>query len=491
MSQWFYQLLGEEFGPISESGLRQLLQDGTLTGTDLARSAQSATSEWIAISKLTFSAVSSEVEDAEVLTDLDSLNIDFGGSESAAAPAAKKSQTAVAERPAQSNLYFYQFCGQIIGPIPLDTLVRMAEAGRLAETDLVRAEEDFMWQAAAEFSELSAAFLLRMPAESPLKEAPATTTTPQSTTTSKVSTGLENAVPAPAAAVASPVTVAAPAPAPSPTPTAAEASTGRAASQPRSGNPAAKPAKNRGRKKSRGADEKLVENILSEVFADDEEEDETAAETTASQRPAILEPQSSAPSNASAQVTQPAAASAAPSGPRNWSSIGSSAAPASNPSASPAAAARATLKSAPRKSSSSGPRFPFQFNFEFNGPVKALLSLAVIAALWFGYTPLMKYFKTDEARYISRMEMAIDTIEKLNPLTELPKFKGQQELMNREFGAYAALMTEVGSTRQSAKNCLGALNRLLEFSKVDPGNVGLQKKLLDEAKKLIGKYKGE
>jgi hypothetical protein len=28
MAQWYYQLLGEEFGPVSEASLRQLLIDG-------------------------------------------------------------------------------------------------------------------------------------------------------------------------------------------------------------------------------------------------------------------------------------------------------------------------------------------------------------------------------------------------------------------------------------------------------------------------------
>ena len=51
-------------------------------------------------------------------------------------------------------------------------------------------------------------------------------------------------------------------------------------------------------------------------------------------------------------------------------------------------------------------------------------------------------------------------------------------------------MTEAGSTRQAAKNCLGALNRLMEFAAVDPQNTVLQKKLLDEAKSLIKKYRG-
>ena len=261
MSQWFYQLLGEEFGPVSEPALHQLLEDGTLAGSDLVRAAHADPSAWIPISQLNFSNVSQADDDAEVLTNLDSLNIDFGGSDSVAAPAAKNSRTAVAEQPARSNLYFYQFSGQVIGPIPLDTLVRMAEAGRLAETDLVRAEEDFLWQAAAEFSELSAAFLLRMPTELPAKEtptaapAPANTQTPASSSTPDIT-----AVMPPATAISA---------APPSTSAVTTSTSTPQTNPPRPDRPAAKPAKNRGKKKSRASDEKLVEDILNEVFADD------------------------------------------------------------------------------------------------------------------------------------------------------------------------------------------------------------------------------
>jgi hypothetical protein len=459
MTQWFYQLLGEEFGPVSESSLQQLQEDGTLSGSDLVRPAADSAANWLPLSRVTLGQSGQSHDDHDVLTDIDAINVDFGGSDSpAAAPSVKSTKTAVAEAAPKSNQYYYQFFGQVLGPIPLDTLVRMAEAGRLAETDLVRAEEDFLWQAAAEFSELSAAFLLRaLPEqESPSSDSAAVTNS--------------DLAPKPSAA---------PEPAPAkPNPPV-----------PRTPSATAKSKKQAGRKKSRQADEKLVDNILSEVFAEDDSEEElpqTQATAAASPPPA---PQQHPP------VQQ---VEAAPPGPRNWASLNNSSSSQLNATASSAtntsttAAARTALRSPPRKTSSSrGPLLPFNLNLEFNGPVKALLGLAVIAAFWFGYSPLMRYFKTDEARYISRMELAIETVEKLNPLTELPKFKGQQELMNKEFGAYAALMTEVGSTRQAARNCLGALNRLLEFSKVEPGNVGLQQKLLDDAKKLIGKYKGE
>lgn len=250
----------------------------------------------------------------------------------------------------------------------------------------------------------------------------------------------------------------------------------------------------RGKKKDRRAEEKLVDNILSEVFAEEEEEDAGPAgesSSAASARDAgalrgsgVAGSGSGAGSSVAASVAPEVVPS--PAAPRSWGAASTSA----QSSAAAAAAARPALRSAPKSKSSAGGSWLPNIQLEFNGPVQALLGLGLLAAIWFGYTPLMRYFKTDEARYISRMELAIETCEKLNPVTEAVKFKGQQELMKREFGAYAALMTEAGSTRQSAKNCLGALNRLMEFAAVDPQNTVLQKKLLDEAKSLIKKYRG-
>lgn len=485
MAQWYYQLLGEEFGPVSETSLRQLLIDGTLSNSDLVRAETSA--EWIPLSDASIDTATDRV------TDMSELNFEFEESSATAnpAPAKNRAGSAIADRPQGPSQYYYQFFGQTLGPIPLDTLIRMAEAGRLAESDLVRAEEDFLWQAACEFSELSAAFLLRMPdtpakpqAEASGAATPATPLAPVPGTAA--GTAAVNAPPAtPRESTAA--TSAPPANAPAEQPSAAVSETGRKTPS----GPSTKPvsSRGRGRKKGRKAEEKLVDNILSEVFSDDEDEKdaETGPETSAPSRPAAAEQPS--PSSVAAPVAAPApAATPAVAGPRNWGSVGSS--PQISTTAAAAAAAKPVLRATPKsKSSRSGPWLP-DIQMEFNGPVKALLGLGLIAALWFGYTPLMRYFKTDEARYISRMELAIDTCEKLNPLNEEAKFKGQQEAMKREFGAYVALMTEAGSTREAAKNCLGALNRMLEFSRVEPVNSTLQKKLLDEAKMLIKKYKG-
>jgi hypothetical protein len=508
MTQWYYQLLGEEFGPVSAASLRQLQTDGTLGNSDQVRSVDSG--DWIPLSAVGIdlsadgSAGDAPGDQSDVAQDLSELNFEFEES-GAATGAARKQGSAVVERPTGPAQYYYQFFGQTLGPIPLDTLIRMAEAGRLQETDLVRAEEDFLWQAAGEFSELSAAFLLRMP-ETPAVSAASVA-------------AVAAPVPVPAAPPVPASEVPAPAPAPAAVPASADAEASRGAkldaggvgsgggtggSGAKSGSAGggAKAKGGRGRKQARQAEEKLVDNILSEVFAEEEDGESSGQSATAvaavdagAGRPAAgpgssgnaAGGASTAGSVSGVNSAETVSSTAAPAGVRNWGSVSPG---LQSSSAAAAAASRPVLRAAPKSKSSSGGSWLPDIRLEFNGPVQALLGLGVLAAIWFGYTPLMRYFKTDEARYISRMELAIETCEKLNPVTEAVKFKGQQDLMKREFGAYVALMTEAGSTRQSAKNCLGALNRLMEFSAVDPQNAVLQKKLLDEAKSLIKKYKG-
>jgi len=482
MTQWYYQLLGEEFGPVSESSLRQLLIDGTLGPEDHVRPIDS--SDWRPVSAAGIEiavdggSTDGAADMSDVVTDLSELNFEFeeSAASESAPTGARGRRVAIADRKAGPSQYYYQFFGQTLGPIPLETLIRMAEAGRLQETDLVRAEEDFLWQAAGEFSELSAAFLLRAPEAPPAPAAAASVTTAA-------------AAPVAAPVAAAPVVAAPVVPAAPPVverPSQAQPAVPAVAVKSR------KAKAGRGRKKERQAEERLVDNILSEVFAEEEEEAEesvsAASGRDASSARAVGDVASEADGGAATKGMADVPANVAPTGARNWGAMGGSG-QTSTPAAA-AAAARPALRSAPKSKPSGGGSWLPNIQLEFNGPVQALLGLGLLAAIWFGYTPLMRYFKTDEARYISRMELAIETCEKLNPVAEAVKFKGQQELMKREFGAYVALMTEAGSTRQSAKNCLGALNRLMEFAAVDPQNTGLQKKLLDEAKSLIKKYRG-
>ena len=71
MSQWYYQLLGEEFGPVSAESLRELMKDGTISESDPVRPVDSA--DWQPASSY------SELQgsDDAVISDLSELSFEF------------------------------------------------------------------------------------------------------------------------------------------------------------------------------------------------------------------------------------------------------------------------------------------------------------------------------------------------------------------------------------------------------------------------------
>jgi hypothetical protein len=159
-----------------------------------------------------------------------------------------------------------------------------------------------------------------------------------------------------------------------------------------------------------------------------------------------------------------------------------------------ASTAAASAKPPKRRSSGGGFSIPNPFaglsEMQFDGPVKSLIGVAVVALLWFGWGPVMSVLNSKQGEYIARVEETIQEIEKLNPATQPDVYTKQMEKIAREFNGYSVVMTAAASQRESAKTCLAAVNRLVEFARTDPLNARLQKKLLDETKKLVKAYRG-
>jgi hypothetical protein len=159
-----------------------------------------------------------------------------------------------------------------------------------------------------------------------------------------------------------------------------------------------------------------------------------------------------------------------------------------------ASTAAASAKPPKRRSSGGGFSIPNPFaglsEMQFDGPVKSLIAVAVVALLWFGWGPVMSVLNSKQGEYIARVEETIQEIEKLNPATQPDVYSKQMEQIAKEFKAYSVIMTAAASQRQSAKTCLAAVNRLVDFARTDPLNAKLQKKLLDETKKLVQAYRG-
>ncbi len=173
MSQrWYYQMLGEEFGPVTEPQLRLLLEEGTLSDKDSVR--HEAYHEWLSISEA-FSGVL--VETTDEIADLSELAFSFEDSGSTARRRTYSTETSPGvisaepithgqtpaesvPAPESSSLYYCQALGQTMGPIPIAALVGMAETGSLSKSDPVRFGANGDWFLAGELAEVAATLML-------------------------------------------------------------------------------------------------------------------------------------------------------------------------------------------------------------------------------------------------------------------------------------------------------------------------------------------
>jgi len=200
MSQrWYYLLFSEEFGPVTEPQIRQLLNDGTLAADDLVRPESSE--KWLALSE-SFSVIPASVADADDLTDLSELEFSFEESRTSTRRAANRtadqserairfddSRPTTGRGPHSSEpvpglassaptllermspvsqvattqvqlMYFCQSFGQTLGPMTIADLAGMAETGSLTDSDLVQCGELGDWFPAGELAELAATLML-------------------------------------------------------------------------------------------------------------------------------------------------------------------------------------------------------------------------------------------------------------------------------------------------------------------------------------------
>ena len=457
MSDWYYSLLGEEFGPVSVASLHELLQDGTLAGSDPVRRFDSHEP-----------ITGTEFQRLHPLTESPSAD-----------PNAKTSAEETADTEEPCDTFWFQLEGITLGPVSGHSLIKLAEIGRISQDTLIRRDNEFLWEAAAEFHELSIVFMLSQADE------------PQSVVSAGQSRPEQ--------------------------PPVADSGAEDSESDRDNGKPAAKPGKRSSGNTSRGAktpaaagrgqrsgsgSRKLVNRqrqaeaaakaeaedaMLQEIFAELEHKKAAA-------RTAAVRTEETAAAVTATPVAAMAAAVPATAGP-GASSYASD--PRSQAAAALAAArssSAAAAKPPKRKSSGGGFSIPNPFaglsDLQFDGPVKTLIGVAAVALLWFGWGPVMSILNSQQGQYIVRVEETIQEIEKLDPAAQPDAYSKQMEKIGREFKAYSAVMTAAASQRQSAKLCLAAINRLVELSGTNPANTKLQKKLLTEAKKLLEDYKG-
>ncbi len=165
-------MLMEEFGPVTAEQLAVLIEEGTVGDTDLIRAEGSdqwfEASQWTADSSAEEASVNSGSGEFEEISDLSELSFEFensgAGTRTRTAPEISQSTPLVAEilpveEEVEPAIYFYQSFGQTLGPLPLSSLVSLAEAGAISEIDQVRVGESSVWKPASTIQELSIAFM--------------------------------------------------------------------------------------------------------------------------------------------------------------------------------------------------------------------------------------------------------------------------------------------------------------------------------------------
>ena len=180
-SRWYYQLMIEEFGPVTAEQLREVLESGTLSDGDLVR--QESSEIWIPISNVRQSLFADTRDDSsslnEEIGDLSELAFEFEDSgpttrrgayaEDVSASASLKIETSASGAPISSPAtslrpgtpaaaipqkaheelreeWFCESLGQVMGPMSFEALIELGKGGVLDANDRVKCGERGVWK---------------------------------------------------------------------------------------------------------------------------------------------------------------------------------------------------------------------------------------------------------------------------------------------------------------------------------------------------------
>lgn len=156
--QYYYELLGQEFGPVSLSALQMLVRGGQL-GTD-ARVRIGEDGDWAPASSFSELSGGGSVHDddssadmLEELSDLSEIDADYSGdshvlSASGATPAPGDSGSKLSKSTIEvdeEKSWYCQVLGEELGPMKIDDIRHMVELQELGAADLVRSEDQQGW----------------------------------------------------------------------------------------------------------------------------------------------------------------------------------------------------------------------------------------------------------------------------------------------------------------------------------------------------------
>ena len=440
MSQrWYYQMFGEEFGPVTEPHLRQLREDGTLSDSDSVR--QEAFHDWLAITE---AFPDDSVGTADEIAELSELAFSFEDSGSSARRRTYSTESAPCLTSAEpvnhgcdpaehvvaaetSPMYYCRSLGETLGPMPFADIAEMAQTGSLSESDPVRCGEDGDWIAAGDNPELAATLLM---ADRVVNQAATISSAkqhrPGTTAVAGLAVAPEEVEPSPEV--------------PSkPLPTVPE-------EQPRTKASASRtpetPVRRKSRKpQARKGEEVLLDEIFDEVFA---EEDKPVRPSTS-----VYSPASTAVVESRAEPPRPAM----PLAPQ---------VSASAVAAASAAAARsssgATLSS---KKSSVSFSLPV---LNRNVVIAVVLLVAAVGYIYQFGMPAISFSSTSPAEYPTRLKAAMDACKALGDTPSERSWRIFADSTRSEFMTYHKNLVSGDVADPKAKACMPAIRTLMDIT---------------------------
>lgn len=159
---WYYQLLGEETGPISFESLQDLVREGHLNADDDVRSSESG---WMKAAQVPDLFAPGTIPEPEEATDLD---LDLLLSVSSSGPARRSSnrqalEKAKADAARNAEEWFYKLLGQEVGPVSHDDIAEQIQLGSLQGEDLVRTGHDGDWRPLSSYAQFADKLALMRP----------------------------------------------------------------------------------------------------------------------------------------------------------------------------------------------------------------------------------------------------------------------------------------------------------------------------------------
>ena len=481
MSQrWYYQLFGEEFGPVTEPQVLHLLEDGTLSPDDQIRPESSQ--NWVAISQ-SFPGTANGTMDE--IADLSELAFSFEDS----GPTARRSTYAVDEvsstgpiqpiQPARGVMptapeisndgpsYYCQSFGETLGPMTVADLIGMADTGSLHKSDLVRCGLEGEWVPAGDIRELDLVMAL-LRAERVTEEAAPMSATMEKRIGAAAVAGLTAANELVEPPVGQPVVK------PESEQTTQSRAGGRAAEP--AVSDAAAPVRKKGKKrKGKKDDDELIDEIFDDVFAEEEEPVKPARAAYSAPIGTAVEPKPPTPSYSSAPISP-----AAPSVSAIAANLAASSA-ASRPSGARLSSPGATLSS--KKSSGGG------MSFDFQGPGILVIVALVLIMAGGGYVyqygmPSFSLFSASPEEYPNRVKAAIEEYKALGAEPSERQWSIFANSTRSEFMAYYKNSISGGAvTDPKTVACLQAMKTLLNLAAIGFNDKSGRDKMFEKLEK--------